>query len=101
MPTSLLPTQQCPREHYVELAKNSSDTLDVRCSGCENSPPDQPADFIQLSDQRRWKYALDTDGWGPALRFYKLLGGGGRGPWGREPSAAGLPAAARACSLLL
>lgn len=66
----------CPRTHYVELAKNSSDALDVRCSGCKNSPPDQPGGYIKLSEQRRWKYALDTDGWGPALRFYKLLGGG-------------------------
>ncbi|KAL4449401.1 hypothetical protein ABPG77_007045 [Micractinium sp. CCAP 211/92] len=66
----------CPRTHYVDLAKNSSDALDVGCNSCQNSPADQPANYIKLSDQRRWKYALETDGWGPSARFYKLLGGG-------------------------
>jgi hypothetical protein len=43
--------------------------------GCPEGVGHGP-DYIPLRDQRRWKYALDTDGWGPALRFYKLLGGG-------------------------
>ena len=86
--------------HYIDLLREVPDTkeyLDIGCFGCPNTTN---ADWVLLSEQRKYKYMLDTDGWGPALRFYKLLGGGEKrgvvhGRRGTEPALARLPACAQ------